>query len=118
MTRNGKYQVYALLDPYTQAVRYVGYTTTTLQTRFSYHCMCADENPRTEWIQGLLKVGKAPIIFTLEKVNSKVHLPEVEKKWISYGKSAGWDLLNVSEGGERVSRYNNGSRRGKRKVVV
>ena len=109
-------QVYALQDPEQRITKYIGYTTTSLTERLAYHMMDERDNPRTRWIQGLLKRGLAPIIVTLEFVPTRAKLPEREIWWIAFGKTAGWPLLNQSAGGESPPRYNNDGRRGARKV--
>jgi hypothetical protein len=91
--------IYGLVDPRTNAIRYVG-KTNNLKGRLDGHIKDRKSNKeKGDWIDGLLEQGKKPKIKTLEVCNSD-NWVDREKYWIEHGYKVGWDLLNKTEGGE------------------
>lgn len=63
-----KYTIYALVDPNTREVRYVGQTGLTVAKRIQYHLWTArkDARPVYAWMRGLLPA--VPIIVVLQEI--------------------------------------------------
>lgn len=93
--------VYALTDPRNQAVRYVGFTSKTIEQRLGQHLKEAYqyEYRRCRWIRSLLKVGVTPQAVKLEEGVGD-GWAEAEIRWIAKFKEAGADLTNHTIGGE------------------
>ena len=95
-------KIYALCDPLSQNVRYVGKTVKKLEHRLSGHLTpnrLATNTHKNNWIRSLLDKGVKPEIFLLEEV------PDAEwvfweKWWIAYLSSLGVSLTNETEGGD------------------
>ena len=90
--------VYALIDPSTLAIRYVGYTTGSPRKRLSKHISSCrrDFTYKGNWIRGLLNRGKRPLIRVLE---SNAKSTEEEMQWVDKCEHDGCRLLNMSWGG-------------------
>lgn len=89
--------IYALCEPDTCEVRYVG-KTNNVQRRLSNH-LCAREGsylPSQKWIVDLGKMGREPLLFILEWSKE---WEESERRWISNFRKDGARLLNVAPGG-------------------
>lgn len=74
--------IYALRDPITDDVHYVGQTN-HLHRRLKQHLKETDNSKKTEWIRELKKLGLTPSIKVLEKVPPEEAGP-AEKKWIHH----------------------------------
>lgn len=94
------HKIYALFDPRTDEVRYVGQTTAArLQTRLSLHVHRAKQGARRHvctWIRSLLRDGVRPVIVLLEETADINR----ERVWIFLHKLCGCNLTNASTGGE------------------
>lgn len=90
--------IYALCEPGTEAVRYIG-ASTQPQTRFTLHvsgCLSSKSNaPKEIWLRSLRAQNLRPTLKVLEKIplydNWAIH----EHKWIAYYRSQGANLTNV-----------------------
>lgn len=92
-------KIYTLTDPITNQIRYVGKTNRSLHARLCCHLITKERNHRANWIKGLIKKGKKPIIEIIEECDDatwKIY----EKYWISQFKTWGFNLVNATEGGE------------------
>jgi hypothetical protein len=87
--------VYALLDPRTLQIKYVGSTKQQVLMRTSQKKKYSGELV-SEWVEQLYKENLYPITALLEVVDCKVR-NEAESKWIRYTLSLGCDLLNTSD---------------------
>ncbi len=114
-----QYIIYGLVDPRNYLVRYIGQSSTGL-IRPSRHknpgVMRYDQGPRSDWLQELHELGLSYEIVVLEEVidpytlelapcwwnadRNPTRLHEAERWWIAYGRASGWDLLNLTDGGE------------------
>jgi hypothetical protein len=98
-------KIYHLLDPLTNKIRYVGKTKDLLDKRLQSHIKDAksiknrNNLHKKYWILKLLKTGDCPIIELIDKVPEKEWV-FWEQHYISLYKSWGFDLLNVTIGGE------------------
>lgn len=76
--------IYGLVDPRTNAVRYVGRTKQRLPMRLHQHIGNARrvkyQHARAKWIRELLEAGLKPLITLLEKTNDENQIAE-ENKW-------------------------------------
>lgn len=99
--------IYAMADPRTDTVRYVGITQYDLSIRLSQHVSEARKNKqrrknrRTNWIRYLLSLGIKPSISLLEKC-SMSDWKERERYWIEKYRADGADLVNGCDGGTGV----------------
>lgn len=81
---DGNVVIYALVDPETHAIRYVGKTTWSLTHRLRAHLSDIKQAPHTHkarWINGLLRQGLRPRIITLDIV-SPSDWERAERHWI------------------------------------
>jgi hypothetical protein len=96
--------IYSLDDPITGESRYVGKTNTpklrlsyhisSIRSKHNYHKKC--------WINSLLKRGLKPTMFIIDEVD-KDKWQFWEKHYISLYKSWGFDLTNMTDGGDGVT---------------
>lgn len=102
-----KYLFYVLTssdDP--TNIRYVGTTTKTLKQRFSSHKYNATHKERRsqpvhKWMYKKMQDGFQINITEIDQCDENIW-ESTERKWIQYYKELGYDLLNVSEGGQGV----------------
>lgn len=91
--------IYALCDPDTFTVRYVG-KTINLRKRMEAHFSpnARAITPISRWNRSLKSAGKKPHCMILETVVG--NWAERERYWIAYYRNQQPDLLNVCDGGE------------------
>lgn len=101
--RCSRYIVYALSDPYTGEIRYVGKSTSGM-TRPARHYAAAWRLDYPEakwrvyrWIRSL--EGIRPLVEVVEETTSEA-LQEAEMFWISQFRGLGFRLTNMTDGGE------------------
>lgn len=90
--------IYALCDPITFEVRYVGKSYNIYQ-RYHHHITEKRKTYKCNWIQKLLKGGLLPKLCILEECNI-INCDEREKYWISFEKMCGCNLTNATSGGD------------------
>lgn len=96
------HKIYALTDPRTGEVRYVGQTTKPkLRTRLNEHVAHARQNKDRRhvhnWIRALLAEDVRPEIVLLEETSDV----ERERVWLRYYRIKGARLTNAHRGGSR-----------------
>lgn len=91
--------IYALIDPTTRLIRYVGKTVRS-KARFNDHLRSNSLTHCSRWIQELAALGFQPEFCVLEQVADEALLSMSEIWWISYGLSCGWPLTNLTSGGD------------------
>jgi hypothetical protein len=99
--RVGWVTIYALVDPNTEEVRYVGKTQASVVRRLSDHISGARRNKqdyKSRWIRTLLRRGQSPLLVTIDEVRAD-HWEELEKFWIESYRQQGSPLTNAHEGG-------------------
>ena len=107
---NGKkiqIKIYALIDPRTCVVNYVGSTQNELAKRLYNHIAATKTALRNGlrlvdvqiWISELLSIGINPIVFLLEKSNEY----DAEKSWMEFFKKQGHPIKNIA----LISSYQN-----------
>jgi hypothetical protein len=87
--------IYALRDPETQQIRYVGQTQYTLDARLREHLWSSYNPERVAWIEQLQSAGKRPIIELLTVTDAE-SARDVEAAFIQRHLAAGCDLVNVA----------------------
>lgn len=92
--------IYALCDPITDEIRYIG-KTCDIAARYAHHVgdHLKQKTHKTNWIQSLLSIGISPKIFVLEAV-CESEWPAAERQWIAYARSHDCRLTNMQDGGE------------------
>jgi hypothetical protein len=97
--------LYALRDPLTGRIRYIGKTKMNPSTRLNGHCSCAraskswqNGSRRARWIKSLLDQGLRPVIVILGYVPFE-DWAIWEKRLIGWFIAGGCDLLNSDKGG-------------------
>jgi hypothetical protein len=89
--------IYALVDPFTEHVRYVGVTNRPLKERLAMH-LDAPTNPKTRrWFEDLARAGASPIIRAIAATGADWQRDE--QYWIAWFRVRGSELLNVHFGG-------------------
>jgi len=102
--------IYALSDPRTHEIRYVGLTR-NLRLRLNQHrCAKCDNVHLRSWILSLRYAGMDFIVNILEIPMLQV-ADESERRWISRFRELGISLLNIAEGGEGAFRMSPETRR-------
>lgn len=98
--------IYALCDPDTQEIRYIGKSNST-RRRYSDHineCKTNRKSHKISWIKSLLSKNKKPLLKILDKVpHDEWKLWEVH--YIELYKSKGANLTNLTEGGQGGNGY-------------
>lgn len=95
--------IYALVDPNTNQVRYVGKTTNrNPHYRLTQHLnwRLSPTNPKSQWIKNLEMQGKRPGFMILEQTTDE-DWETIERKWIHYYRDRESPLLNVLDGGQK-----------------
>jgi hypothetical protein len=94
--------IYALGDPETGLIRYIG-KTTNLEQRYTAHVNSPPTNcHRSHWIQSLKAKGLRPLMVVVEIIEGAWPWQEAERNWIARGRREGWPLTNNTNGGDGV----------------
>lgn len=87
-------------------MRYVGKTVKRISKRLSDHVQSAQRGSKTHrdrWIRGILNDGLAPSLFVIETIPAGDNWEDAEKHFISYFRSIGCRLTNLTSGGEGMA---------------
>ncbi len=98
--RTKVWTIYALVDPSTAEVRYIGQTCDFIR-RTREHARGYDKG-RTHkniWVRSLSRAGLEPLVIVLEECAEETYA-EAERRWIARYRSAGARLTNLTDGGE------------------
>jgi hypothetical protein len=95
--------IYAIIDPYTQRVRYVGKTQHGMRVRIAQHMHQAmtRKTGKDKWLYGFIKDGIMPRVRVLESGVGD-EWPEAESRWIAHFQALHEPLLNSTHGGDGV----------------
>jgi hypothetical protein len=93
--------IYALAEPGNGRVRYIGKSIRPLE-RLSNHRNDKSTCHRTNWIRLLASRGHNPVMGILDRLHPSQNWQAAERAWIKYGREAGWDLINETDGGDGV----------------
>jgi hypothetical protein len=99
-----KFIIYALVDPITKAIRYIGKSVSGAN-RYKEHLKLSAlkkeaHTHKARWILKLLSHDLKPEFSILHEAATKEELGELEKYYISLHKSLGADLTNLTNGGD------------------
>ncbi len=92
--------IYTLSDPVTNQVRYIG-KTNHLGKRLWSHLHSKDRSHKTSWIKSLK--GLDPVMEILEEYIDEKESYSAEMYWIGQFKVWGFNLVNLTSGGEGAS---------------
>ena len=95
--------IYTLSDPLSGNVRYVGKSVNGLKRARSHMYPKSLEKNRTRcgnWLRFLKKNGQTPLMEEVEVYENHEKLLEAEIFYIAYFRSLGFDLTNLTTGGE------------------
>jgi len=95
-----KYEIYALCEPSSMLVRYVG-KTVNLAKRLQQHPYRRHNARLNKWWQGLQASGVSPEVVVLEQTDA-AHWRERERYWIRFYRESGCDLFNIADGGDGI----------------
>lgn len=93
-------KIYALLDPTSKTIRYIGLTIVPLNQRLKNHIYAAktrSTNRRINWINSL---KEKPIIILIDEIISEEVEWWLEEYWVSQFKTWGFQLVNSTDGGK------------------
>lgn len=93
--------IYALLDPDTSLIRYIGKSIRPkerLQNHMNERSFCH----RSHWLQSLKARGLVPEMVILEEIKGECPWEEAERFWIARARSLGLPLTNNTNGGDGV----------------
>ena len=91
--------IYALLDPETKEIRYIGKTDNPPE-RLKNHLNEQGKWHRINWLKSLKKRGLKPVMRIIEEVAEGINWEERERYWIAYYQSIGINLVNRTDGGD------------------
>lgn len=91
--------MYALIDPRTRMIRYVGKSSSGW-SRIDQHknVRATDKTYRANWLRQLKTNNLAFEVTLLEYCEDKHKLQAAEIWWIAYGRACDWPLTNVTDG--------------------
>jgi hypothetical protein len=95
--------IYALCDPVTNAPRYVGKTSKPLLQRLKEHKQLARRKrrlPVQRWMNAVDGVNLCGAYVRVLEAANVSNWAERERHWIAHGRSNGWDLFNLTDGGD------------------
>jgi len=93
--------IYALADPITDEVRYVG-KADRVNVRYLTHLREAKsgkDSYKCNWIRQVIKNGQLPKLIVLEEIDQE-HWKKAEIYYIGEFKKLGHNLTNIAKGGE------------------
>lgn len=94
--------IYALVDPRTDEVRYIGATCRAVRLAEHLHSAKRHKTHKARWIAGLLEVGMPPVMVALERC-AAADWVSCERFWIRAFRQLGARLTNHTDGGEGAS---------------
>lgn len=93
--------IYALADPRTGRVRYVGKANDPEQRLAQHRHGDGRNGHKNNWIRQLRRAGLCPVLHILQECADD--WADRERYWIAYHRAAGEPLTNLTEGGEGAS---------------
>ena len=99
------YIVYALSDPYSGDIRYIGQTSRGVDRRFAKHKENARLRVKSHLYNWMRSLPTSPLLEIIEECENKSSLDEAEIFYICYFRSLGFDLTNLTNGGDGTVGY-------------
>lgn len=90
--------IYTLSDPFTLEVKYVG-KTVRVNRRLNDHLKCNGKSKKDAWIKSLVNKGSKPVLDVVE-ITDEENCNWLEQYWISQFRTWGFNLKNMTEGGD------------------
>lgn len=90
--------IYALKDPDTGQIRYVGKSANP-EKRLRVHLCDTRNNHRTSWINNLKLANLTPVLVIIDEVPES-EWPQLECAYLQYFRECGFDLANHTDGGD------------------
>lgn len=104
--------IYTLSDPSTNTVKYIG-KTVDIKQRYKDHIKVAKSTnihtPNINWVRSLINEGKQPIMEIIDEIDCDWEW--LEQYWISQFKTWGFNLKNITDGGDTNPMNNPTSRK-------
>lgn len=100
--------IYALKDPETLEIRYIGQTSRGMRRPQEHEIFAKKigaQSYKYKWIRALQARGFRYLVEILQVVESAELLNEAECAWIEKGRKLGWKLTNLTDGGEGTRGY-------------
>lgn len=100
--------IYALCEPGTRTIRYVGKSNRP-ERRLKGHC-CGSVKHKShlgDWLRKLKSQGKKPALVVLQEVSSS-EWKTAEERYIRAARMLGMDLVNGTDGGDGGEAFNQG----------
>lgn len=97
-----KYLIYALQDPQTFEIRYIGKSANGLHRPKAHvqpSYLSKDDTYKGRWIKQLLNNGFKPVIKVIQYLNNPLECIQAEIYWIDYFEKQGCPLTNSTKGG-------------------
>lgn len=92
--------IYALADPRTNKIRYVGKADDPAKRLLGHLRNCRQAKTHVQrWLAQLAALGLRPTLSILQAVD-KSRWAEAERAWIAKGRAEGWPLTNYADGGQ------------------
>lgn len=92
--------IYMLIDPRDEEIRYIGWTSRTLERRLYEHVHIVSHGRlKKEWVRQLLQCGLEPRIQVIQQVPAQ-SWAAAKIYWIGFFRKMGCPLTNMSNGGD------------------
>lgn len=89
------YTIYALIDPRTSQIRYVGMTQQHPEARLTQHLkLHSGTRVKNAWLRELQALSVKPVVVSLEYTEDEDIARNRESYWLLTAKKCGWDLTN------------------------
>jgi hypothetical protein len=98
-----KTNIYVLIDPRTNTIKYLGKTIQSLNKRLTCHMADRTKSKKSSWIKSLKIQNLKPVIKLIDVVEENWEF--WEEYWITNIKMLGIELLNHTNGGEGMYGY-------------
>lgn len=95
--------IYALTEPDSEEIRYIG-KAFDVQSRLKAHLGEKGRTRRHNWLKHLAAQSKKPRSKIIEECNEG-NWQDRERYWIAYFRKEGFDLTNLTDGGDGVLGY-------------
>jgi hypothetical protein len=100
MTQNFKFQLYGLFCPINKEMKYIGVTKNGLNRRLSSHLRNPTNFLIKRWFNNLNNLGTKPEIKLLKECETYEELLKCEIEEIKRCRDLGFELYNISDGGD------------------